>query len=149
MHCAKNSTHTTMSTYRREMGVDALRIYLRELRIAHKFSQDALAEGIGLARRTLIEWEMGRTDDLKSGPLVRAVSFLGASFDDVKYLVTSDADEEEAKALAHKRMYEVSPPPDVSHVELEDVLEIALRLKNDRKKLAQLAKYGKQLIDEK
>lgn len=93
---------------------------------------------------------MGRTDEIKTGPLVRAVSFLDASFDDVKYLIESDASEEDAKILARKRLYDsAAGVQNTANTELEEVLEIVLRLKNNKESLSQLVEYARKLLQNK
>jgi transcriptional regulator with XRE-family HTH domain len=72
---------------------DGMRAYLREVRIQRGVSQRALAEAMGLSLRALIDWESGKTDDLKSTSLFRAASFLRASLDDIRTLIEAGADE--------------------------------------------------------
>lgn len=66
----------------------AVRGYLRKLRRSQGISQEELARHMGLSRRALIDWEMGRTRTIKSGALFGAVSFLRASVDVVRSLLT-------------------------------------------------------------
>lgn len=80
-----------------------VRGYLRELRKSVGVSQEALAEHIGLSRRALIEWEMGRTATLKSAQLFRAVAYLKAPIDEVLELFSKpDLTEEEGKEIASR-----------------------------------------------
>ncbi len=79
---------------------DGMRAYLREVRIQRGISQRALAEAMGLSLRALIDWESGKTDDLKSTSLFRATSFLRASLDDIRALIEAGAGEEEGRQRA-------------------------------------------------
>ena len=66
--------------------MNALQVYLRELRVGRGISQEELAKGIGLSRRALIHWEQGETEGIKDGPLFRAVDILGAALHHIYYL---------------------------------------------------------------
>jgi transcriptional regulator with XRE-family HTH domain len=74
----------------------ALRHYLRQLRLARRVSQKALAGAMGLSLRALLDWEMGKTEDLKSSALVKAVAHLQASITDASTLLLApDATEQD------------------------------------------------------
>ena len=79
---------------------EGVRGYLRELRMRLGITQKDFAEAIGLSHRALVDWEGARTDDLKGTQLVRAVSFLHASFDDIRALIETSASEDEGRARA-------------------------------------------------
>jgi DNA-binding XRE family transcriptional regulator len=80
--------------------MDGVRAYLRLMRQGRGVSQQKLANAIGLSRRALIDWEVGRSDEIKTGPLMRAVDFLGASLNDIQEMVSERADTEEGRRRA-------------------------------------------------
>lgn len=84
--------------------MEAVRAYLRELRIGRQISQDDLADAVGLSRQALIDWEMGRTKDIKSGSLLRAIEHLRGALTDIGTLI--DASIETGLALARQRLAE-------------------------------------------
>jgi transcriptional regulator with XRE-family HTH domain len=127
------------------MTTDGLRAYLRALRQARKISLPTLADAIGLSRRALIDWEMGKTEELKSGPLLRAISFLDASLEHVRYLVTSEAGVAEGKALA-KEQFNVKQPSTAPLI--EEVEALARKLAADPQRLSQWLGYGQRLLEE-
>lgn len=86
------------------MSTNALRSYLRELRVMQGVTQKDLANAMGASFRTVLEWEAGRIDELKSVPLVRAIEYLNGSMNDVSLmLLQSDANADVGRELAHKR----------------------------------------------
>lgn len=82
--------------------MDAVRAYLREMRIGRRISQDELADAIGLSRRALIDWEMGRTEDIKSGAMIKAIAYLRGAVFDIATLV--DASLDRGIELAKERL---------------------------------------------
>jgi transcriptional regulator with XRE-family HTH domain len=87
------------------MAVEALRGYLRELRVAQDISQRELAEVMRLSTRAVADWELGNTDDLKSMPLARAVQRLHGSMEDVGALLFDErATAEAGRVLAQQRL---------------------------------------------
>lgn len=80
--------------------IEAVRTYLREIRIRRGLGLEEFAAAIGLSRRALIEWESGRTEELKTTPLIKAVRCLNASLDDICYLVSSEATAEDGRNRA-------------------------------------------------
>lgn len=82
--------------------MDAVRAYLREMRIGRRISQDELADAIGLSRRALIDWEMGRTEDIKSGAMIKAIAYLRGAVSDIATLV--DASLDRGIELAKERL---------------------------------------------
>lgn len=74
---------------------DGLRAYLRRLREGRDITQDVLADAMGFSRRALIDWELGETRSIKEKQLIRAMKYLGASIEDIDYLIDSDATTEE------------------------------------------------------
>jgi transcriptional regulator with XRE-family HTH domain len=87
---------------------DAVRAYLRDLRIGRRLSYTKFAKMIGLSRRALIGWEMGETEELKQGPLIRAVDALGASWKHLARLIEPDAGADTGRALARERLAEIA-----------------------------------------
>lgn len=94
---------------------DALRIYLREIRIKRGLSQEKAADAIGWSSRSFNEWETGKNDDIKSRFLIRLVGTLDASWEDVSYLELNDVSVDDAIAIADKRI----SAPDI-HVPVND-----------------------------
>jgi transcriptional regulator with XRE-family HTH domain len=92
-----------------------VRGYLRELRQRKRISQKALAEAIELSLRAFVDWETGETEDLKGGPLVRAVVFLEGNWEHIQHLVETGASEEEGREVAARWLREqheaAHPPP--------------------------------------
>ena len=99
---------------------DGMRAYLRELRVQRGVSQRALAEAMGLSLRALIDWESGKTDDLKSTYLFRVVAFLGASLDDIRTLVEAGAGEDEGRQRAMTWLSQTQERPINRRVEDDD-----------------------------
>lgn len=77
------------------MSVELLRKYLRLLRNERSASQKDLADAMGLSLRALVDWESGKTDDVKSIPLSRALTFLKGSFEDVDELLSFSGEDED------------------------------------------------------
>lgn len=82
----------------------SLRIYLRELRIKRGMSQERVADAIGWSSRSFSDWETGKNDDIKARYLIRLVSLLRASWEDVNFLELKNTTEQDATALAAKRI---------------------------------------------
>jgi transcriptional regulator with XRE-family HTH domain len=129
-------------------SMDALRAYIREIRIGRKVTQDELAEAMGLSRRTLIDWEMGRTEEVKSVPLFRAISYLGASAGDVHYLALAGSNAEEGRKMAQARLQGGTRDlfPLIPDDSLAMLMDIALRMKDDPYKMLELVRYGRRLL---
>jgi len=94
---------------------DALRVYLREIRIKRGLSQEKAADAIGWSSRSFNEWETGKNDDIKSRFLIRLVGTLDASWEDVSYLELNDIPIDDAIAIADKRVSD----PDI-HIPVND-----------------------------
>lgn len=82
--------------------MDGVRAYLLALRRGRRVSQEAFGKAIGLSRRSIIEWEKGRSDELKGSPLVRAVVFLRGSWGHIVELVEQQAGVERGEELARE-----------------------------------------------
>jgi len=78
---------------------DALRGYIKTLRVLRKVPQDKLAATIGMGRRTYIDWETGKSKDIKTPFLLRAVKALRGSFDQLVDF-PDDATAEDGARLA-------------------------------------------------
>lgn len=87
---------------------DAVRAYLRELRIGQKFSYTKFAKMIGYSRRALVGWEMGETEELKQSVFIRAANALGASLAHLGRLTDPSADADLGRALARDRLAEIA-----------------------------------------
>lgn len=87
---------------------DAVRAYLRELRIGQRFSYTKFAKMIGYNRRSLVGWEMGETGELKQSVFIRAANALGASLVHLGQLTDPDADADLGRALARARLSEIA-----------------------------------------
>jgi transcriptional regulator with XRE-family HTH domain len=86
--------------------MEAVRGYLRELRVGRHISQDELAGVMGITKQALLDWEKGRTQDIKTGPMLKAVEYLRGKLEDIAELV--DASVERGVALAYQRL--ADPP---------------------------------------
>jgi transcriptional regulator with XRE-family HTH domain len=109
---------------------DALRIYLREIRIKRGLSQEKAADAIGWSSRSFNEWETGKNDDIKSRFLIRLVGVLDASWEDVSYLELNDISINDAIAIADKR---VSSPDIHFPVNDKELRNLTEQLWNDDK----------------
>ena len=101
---------------------DSLRIYLRELRIKRGISQEKVADAIGWSSRSFSDWETGKSGDIKARYLIRLVSLLQASWDDVAFLELKDATTESAMSLVEKRINAATQPPSYTN-ELHSLAE--------------------------
>lgn len=115
-----------------------LRKFLRDKRKAAGFSQEEFARGIGWSRRSLIEWEMGRTATIKSSQLLRAIVLLKASIKEVLDVISA---EEEHDDFADQ----IKDMPDE---QLEELLALYQLLRDDPKSLNKWLGYGRALSDE-
>lgn len=84
--------------------MDGVRGYIRELRIGREASQKDLASAMGIATSTLIAYEMGRTEEVKAGPLLRAVRHLGGDLNDLLDLADDDTPYEAGAGRAAARL---------------------------------------------
>lgn len=84
--------------------MNGVRGYLRELRVQQNVSLPTLGKVMGIATNTLIAWEQGHTKEIKAGPLLRAVRYLGGSGEDLLLLADEDTPESVGRALARRRL---------------------------------------------
>lgn len=145
--------------------MEAVRGYLRELRLGRAVSQDQLADAIGLSRKALIDWEMGRTEDIKTGVMLRAIRYLRGAVEDLGNLI--DASIDEGIALAQRRLKQKDAQhPEagmLSAEEMEQVHQIAKAIPNENRqdmlelletmgenpsKLQQWLGYGARITEE-
>ena len=105
--------------------MQALRTYLRELRIRKGVSQDELAEAIGISRQQLMRWETGKTSVIRGDALLRAIGYLNASFEDALYLAQDGMTSDDGYRQATIR---INPPHKNDDVERWDYVlsEIAM-----------------------
>ena len=119
-------------------------MYITTLRQAQNINQDRLAEAMGIARRTYLAWESGETKDIKTPLLIRALRFLGGSFNHLALL--DGASEDAARTLAEdwlmrrsgaQQQHSDQPPGEVRRVieigieEPERLDQIIDRLRSD------------------
>ena len=79
------------------MDTQAVAVYLRELREGRGFTQESLANAAGVGKRTIERFERNE-GNISVEPFERIISILGASPEDVNYLVTNpSATIDEAK----------------------------------------------------
>ena len=138
--------------------MNALQTYIRELRIGKGLSQDALAGEIGLSRRAFINWEAGRTEGIKEGPLFKAVDILGAALHHVYYLTRYDVSVEQAANIAKKWRSGEDLIPEADILEIADsikaqgkvreVLQVIQKLQGDPSALDRLIGYSQSLLDQ-
>lgn len=101
--------------------MDAVRGYILELRKGRGVTQDELAEVIGMTKQALLEWEKGRTQELKGTPMLKAVEHLKGAAEDLMRLV--DASFEQGMALARQRLKEPEILDAVQHQRLDEAVE--------------------------
>lgn len=82
--------------------MEAVREYLKALRMGRGISQDALADAVGLSRRAWINWENGETEDIKTGVMLKAIRAVQGAITDVEAL--ADASIDEGIKLARTRL---------------------------------------------
>lgn len=106
-------------------GSDAIRAYIAALRLGQGYSQDVLADAIGMARRTYIAWETGETKDIKAPPIIRAIKFLGGAFGHLAELDNATEEEAGQKARDWLRMTPAERAQvERIHTKLRRVIEI-------------------------
>lgn len=89
------------SHYYGSMGMRAVVVFLRELRVQQKISQSKLADAMDLSLRQTQRWENGDAQDLKAEQIIKAIAFLNAPFDQAsQLLLDDDATDEAGKAFA-------------------------------------------------
>ncbi len=81
------------------MSANALRGYVRTLRIGRGATQAEVAERVGMPLQTYKDWERGATKDIKTPYLLRAVRFLRGSLEQVAEMPDS-AGAEDGERLA-------------------------------------------------
>jgi transcriptional regulator with XRE-family HTH domain len=91
---------TAVSGWTLQGTPDPVRAYLRDLRIGRGLTHQALADEIGMSRRSLIGWEMGDTEEMKQSALLRAITVLQVPREHLERLTDPDADVALGKALA-------------------------------------------------
>lgn len=79
---------------RQDIGSAGIRAYIRTLRERQDIGRKTLADRIGIRISTLADWEDGRTSILPASALVRAVSYLGATVDDLDRITSASSDHE-------------------------------------------------------
>ena len=138
------------------MPADGIRGYLRTLREGRKFKQKDFGPQIGMSERAYIDWELGTTGDMKSEFLLRALSLLGATWEDVQQLAgaTYEKGSELAKArLTPQEEEQVRTVAGATAAELNDdeLDELIARyeaIRSDPKLLAQWLGYADRLVAE-
>lgn len=105
--------------------MDGIRLYLRELRKLRNISQRKLAEQIGMSLRGFSDYELGKTEGLKTSMFIRAVVCLGGEWDDLIALAQGMTDDE-AMALAKRRVEHPSADP-VQEEEIVHITQEAMR----------------------
>lgn len=135
--------------------MEALRIYIRELRKARGITQEGLADAMGLSLRGLTRWEAGQTDEIKSGPLFKAIDYLKAPMTHVQQLISNTAMSiDEVQALVRDWLREeqivvsqfaASIPDD----QVSEALDLIRELKDDPLALNRLLGYAHGLVEKK
>jgi len=122
-------------------GAEAIRAYIVTLRKGRGVTLDAMADAIKMPRRTYIEWEQGRTRDIKTPFAVRAVQYLHGSLSDLARI--DQLSEEEAADLANTILSGGDDSRRESAVALID------ELLSDPEKYWALMGYGQRLLEER
>src|SRR5262249_4292619 len=94
------------------MLTQAVAVYFRELREGRGLTQESLATTIDVGKRTIERLERNE-GDISVEPFERIIAILGASPEEVNYLVTNpSATIDEAKEFARMRLqHEPAPQP--------------------------------------
>jgi transcriptional regulator with XRE-family HTH domain len=85
------------------VSAEAIRGYIRTLRIGREKTQPDMAHAINMGLRTYKEWELGNTKDIKAPYLIRALHFLSGSIEQIASL-TDAATLQDGIALAEERL---------------------------------------------
>ncbi|MEI8167011.1 MAG: helix-turn-helix transcriptional regulator [Chloroflexales bacterium] len=91
------------------MSADALRGYIKRLRVERGVTQAEIAERIRMPLPTYKDWERGSTKDLKTPYMLRAVQFLRGSFEQIVGL-SDAATVEDGANLARERVVALLAP---------------------------------------
>lgn len=126
------------------MGMDGLRTYLIELRIFRRITQKQLSKAMGLSERALLDWESGKTQDLKSTSLIKAISFLRASFDDAIYLIQHNSTSIDGKKMAEDLITNTTNNRLLLPEQVQELLSAM-----DQSQIDQWIGYGTRLLEEK
>jgi transcriptional regulator with XRE-family HTH domain len=95
---------------KREVGTvsaDAIRGYFIGLRRG-RYSQQVVADAVGLSRRAWIDYETGKTKEIGSTVMLAALRFLQGSFDHLRELADDKASEKYGLTLAQRRLEEIA-----------------------------------------
>ena len=109
---------TAMATSRGAGSVDGVRGYIRALREGRSVTQGAAAQAAGLSLRSYTDWELGRTDEIKTGPLMRLLSTLEGSAEHIRRLIEGRARVAEGEELARQQL---AIPPEKREVMIEAI----------------------------
>jgi len=94
-----------IAALRQDMSSAGIRVYIRTLREQQGIGRKALAEGIGIRIGPLADWEDGRSSTIPTAALVRAVTYLGATVDDLDRITSASTDHENlGRQLAEARL---------------------------------------------
>lgn len=100
------------------MAMDAVAVYLREIRRGRGLTQEALAEAVGVSKRTIERVERNE-GDVTVPTFTRMIVTMHASPEDVTYLATTDSTQEEARDLAQAWLRGVGRTHDRSRPEAQ------------------------------
>jgi transcriptional regulator with XRE-family HTH domain len=132
-------------------AMNGVRGYVRELRVQQSISLPALGKVMGLAPNTLISWEQGHTKEIKAGPLLRAVRYLGGSGEDLLLLADEDTPEIVGRTLARRRLglpdMDGAVPPDEADLFDWERFTREARRRVDRALEAEDRKLAQSLLD--
>jgi transcriptional regulator with XRE-family HTH domain len=96
----------TVRTISQEGPAAAIRGYIVRLREARGVTQEELAGVVDLKRRAYIDWETGRTGDLKAAGMCAAFRYLGGSFEHLRDMARPSATRADGVELAEMRLRE-------------------------------------------
>jgi transcriptional regulator with XRE-family HTH domain len=119
-----------IAALRQDMSSAGIRVYIRTLREHQGVGRKALAEGIGIRIGALADWEDGRSSTIPTAALVRAVTYLGATVDDLDRITSAKCVARDS--LDHARqLLEVDHPEQGDRAALEAKLKRLARLYQD------------------
>jgi hypothetical protein len=102
-----------------------------------------------MSLRQVNRWENSGSESLKADALFRAVDYLGASLEHIRYLVQQGATAADGERLAEQFLQGDLSPTETNDSDIVQVVELALALRGDRPRLAQLVGLGRRLVQER
>lgn len=134
--------------------MDAVAIYLREIRQARGLTQESLAERVGVSKRTIERFERNE-GEVSASTFEQIIAALRASAQQIHYLATNAAATiDQAKSLAREWLRDntqdqLNELADSIHSggKMAEALALIQQLERDPAALDRLLGYGQSLLD--